>query len=295
MNIDDLHLFTRLSETGSLSAVARQLDVTPATVSAALKRMERQLGVRLLERTTRSARLTAEGERFLQTCQAMLLTWARGKATLNQGLRSVEGRIRMAAPADTSLQFLSVWLGEYKLLYPKTDITVMVGDHMHGMTREAVDIAIRYGELTDSSMVCRRLHSSERVLVAAPDYVKRFGLPNTPSDLQAHRCLAWLTREQPKSQWSFQAADGTTETVSVRPSLCGDSALVRSWALQGEGIAYKALIDVRADIREGRLVRLLTQYVGEPVPINAIMQSARYLPARVRTMLMFLAERFSRA
>ena len=81
MNIDDLHLFARLSESGSLSAVARQLEVTPATVSATLKRMEKQLGVRLLERTTRSARLTAEGERFLQTCQAMLLTWARGKAT----------------------------------------------------------------------------------------------------------------------------------------------------------------------------------------------------------------------
>ena len=92
------------------------------------------------------------------------------------------------------------------------------------------------------------------------------------------------------------AADGSTETVSVRPALCGDSALVRSWALQGEGIAYKALIDVRADIHgRRRLVRLLDNYVGEPVPINAIMQSARYLPARVRTMLTFLAERFSKA
>ena len=294
MHIDDLALFVRLGQSGSLSAAARQLEVTPAAVSAALKRIEGQLGVRLVERTTRSIRLTAEGERFLQTCEAMLLTWARGRATLNQGVRAVEGRIRIAAPTDTSLQFLCAWLGEYKLLYPRIQITVMVGDRMHEMMREGVDIAIRYGELTDSSMVCRRLASSERVLVAAPAYLKLFGTPHMPSDLHTHRCLAWLTRDQPKSQWSFQSPAGSTETVAIRPALCGDSALVRAWALQGEGIAYKALIDVGDDIRAGRLVRLLADHVGEPVPINAILPSARYLPARVRTMLTFLVERFGR-
>ena len=292
MHLDDLRLFSRLAETASLSAAARQLDLTPAAVSAALKRIETQLGVRLIERTTRSIRLTAEGERFLQTCEAMLLTWTRGRATLNKGAHAVEGRVRIAAPTDTSLQFLCAWLGEYQAAYPRTQVVVLMGDRMHDVTREAVDIAIRYGELEDSSMVSRLLCRSERVLVASPRYVTRFGAPRSPADLAEHRCLAWLRRDQPKAQWSFGTPGGSTETIVVRPVLCGDSAMVRAWALRGDGIAHKAMIDVAADLRAGHLVRLLGDHSGEIVPVSAVMPSGRYVPARVRAVLTFLADRF---
>jgi molybdate transport repressor ModE-like protein len=293
MDTSDFHLFVQIAQCGSLSGAARQAGITAAGVSARLKRMEGELQVRLVERTTRSARLTAEGERFLQTCEAMAMTWARGKASLRRGAKSLEGQIRLAAPSDTSMQMLCPWLADYGSRHPGLRITVLVADRMHDVNREAVDVAIRYGELEDSSMVSRLLCQSDRVLVAAPSYLARAGKPSQPADLTQHRCLAWLRRDQPKAHWSFGMPDGRTESVVVDAVLCGDGSLVRSWALCGAGIAYKARADVLGDLRDGRLVQLLPHLSGEAVPISAVILSRRYLPARVRSLLQFLVERFA--
>ena len=139
-------------------------------------------------------------------------------------------------------------------MHPRLEVTLRVGDRMHDLPREAVDIAIRYGELSDSSMVSRLLVRTSRVLVAAPAYLDRSPPLRAPADLANHRCLAWLSRDQPKVQWSFVSPEGVTETVVVKPALCGDSLLVRQWAVRGEGVTYKARVDVAADIRAGRLM-----------------------------------------
>jgi len=293
MQLDDLDLFLRVAHARSLSEAARHLDQTPSSVSARLKRIEEELGVRLVERTTRTLRLTPEGERFVQTCEAITATWARGRGLLRQDARSVEGRIHIAAPTDTCTQFLAEWIGDYARMHPRLTVTLRVGDRMHDLPREAVDIAIRYGELSDSSMVSRVLVRARRVLVAAPKYLERGAPISSPGDLSSHRCLAWLSRDQPKVQWTFVSPEGTSETVVVEPALCGDSLLVRQWALRGEGVAYKANVDVAADLRAGRLVRLLEDYEGEPVPISAVMPSGRHMPTRVRAMVDHLAKRFA--
>jgi DNA-binding transcriptional LysR family regulator len=293
MHLGDLSLFARVAQTRSLSEAARQLDQTPAAISVRLKRIEKELGVRLVERTTRSLRLTPEGERFLQTCETMTLAWTQGQGLLHQDARGVEGRIHIAAPTDTSAQFLSDWVGEYTRAFPRLAVSLHVGDRMHDMPREAVDIAIRYGQLADSSMVSRLLTLSHRVLVASPAYLAGAAPLLCPSDLANHRCLAWLTRDQPKVQWTFNQPAGSSQTVVVQPALCGDGLLVRLWAVHGDGVAYKALIDVQGDIRAGRLIRLLSEYEGESVPINAVLPSARYVPTRVRAMLDYLARRFA--
>lgn len=293
MEIADFQLFTHIAQSGSLTGAARQVGLTVAAVSARLKRMEAELQVRLVERTTRAVRLTAEGERFLQTCEAMTMTWARGKAQLRKGARALEGLIRLAAPSDTSLQLLCPWMAEYTNRHPGVRITVLVGDRMHDVNREAVDIAIRYGELEDSAMVGRMLCHSERVLVASPDYVARAGVPGKPADLLGHRCLAWLRRDQAKAHWSFGLQDGRTDTVVIEPVLSGDGALVRAWAIAGAGIAYKARVDVEHDIREGRLVHLLPDLVGEAVPVTAVIASRSYVPTRVRSLLKYLTDRYA--
>ena len=123
--------------------------------------------------------------------------------------------MRVAAPSDTSLQLLCTWTDEYTLRHPGARVMVFVGDRMHDFNRDAVDIAIRYGELKDSSMVGRLLTSCERIVVAAPAYLQRAGVPRTPADLLQHRCLAWLRRDQPKVQWSFGLPDGRTESIVV--------------------------------------------------------------------------------
>ena len=293
MHLDDLSLFLRVAHAQSLSEAARHLDQTPASVSARLKRIEEELGVRLVERTTRALRLTPEGERFMQTCDAMTAAWARGQSLLRQDAREVEGRISIAAPTDTSAQFLSDWVADYAKAHSRLLVTLRVGDRMHDLPREVVDIAIRYGELSDSSMVGRVLVRSQRWLVASPGYLERAPPLRCPADLAAHRCLAWQARDQPKIQWTFVSPAGVSETVVVEPALCGDSFVVRQWAVRGHGVAYKASVDVAADVRAGRLVRLLEEYEGEPVPISAVMPSGRHVPARVRAMVDHLAARFA--
>jgi len=293
MQLDDLGLFLRVAQTRSLSEAARQLDQTPSAVSARLKRIEEELGVRLVERTTRSLRLTPEGERFMQTCETMTSAWTRGRSLLRQDSRTVEGHIHIAAPTDTSAQFLSEWIGDYTSAHPRLAVTLRVGDRMHDMPREAVDIAVRYGELSDSSMISRMLVRAQRYVVASPKYLERSAPLLSPADLVNHRCLAWLTRDQPKVQWSFVSPSGSTDVVAVKPALCGDSLLVRQWAVRGDGVAYKANVDVAEDIRAGRLVRLLADYEGEAVPISAVMPSGRFVPTRVRAMVDHLAARFA--
>src|SRR6201991_5009405 len=130
MHLDDLGLFLRVAQALSLSEAARQLDQTPSAVSAKLKRIEEELGVRLVERTTRSLRLTPEGERFMQTCETMTSAWTRGQSLLRQDARSVEGLIHIAAPSDTSSQFLGEWIGEYIHAHPRLSVTLRVGDRM---------------------------------------------------------------------------------------------------------------------------------------------------------------------
>ena len=293
MHLDDLGLFLRVAHAQSLSEAARHLDLTPASVSARLKRIEEELGVRLVERTTRSLRLTPEGERFMQTCDSMTSAWTRGQSMLRQDSRSVEGRIHIAAPTDTSSQFLGEWIGDYINEHPRLAVTLRVGDRMHDLPREVVDIAIRYGELSDSSMISRLLVRAQRYVVASPEYLERSAPLLCPADLVNHRCLAWLTRDQPKVQWSFISPSGSTESLVVKPTLCGDSLLVRQWAVRGDGVAYKANVDVAADLRAGRLVRVLTEYQGEALPISAVMPSGRFIPARVRAMVDYLAQRFA--
>jgi len=293
MQLDDLGLFLRVAQTQSLSEAARQLNQTPSAVSARLKRIEEELGVRLVERTTRSLRLTPEGERFMLTCDTMTSTWTRGQSMLRQDSQAVEGRIQIAAPTDTSAQFLSDWIGDYVAAHPLLAVTLRVGDRMHDLPREAVDIAVRYGELSDSSMISRTLVHARRYVVASPKYLERSAQLLCPADLVNHRCLAWLTRDQAKVQWTFTSPSGATETVTVKPALCGDSLLVRQWAVRGDGVAYKANVDVAGDIRAGRLVRLLTEYEGEAVPISAVMPSGRFVPTRVRAMVDHLASRFA--
>jgi len=147
--------------------------------------------------------------------------------------------------------------------------------------------------LSDSSMVGRVLTRARRFLVASPAYLERSPPLLCPADLVNHRCLAWLSRDQPKVQWMFVLPTGATETIVVKPVLCGDSLVVRQWAVMGEGVCYKADVDVAADLRAGRLVRLLAQYEGEAVPISALMPSGRFLPARVRAMVDYLVQRFA--
>lgn len=294
LQLSQLQLFLRLADAGSLSAAARQLQLTPAAASASLKRLEALLKVRLVERSTRSLRLTPEGELLREHAQRALGSLDDAMSLLGARRERLEGEVHIAAPSDLGRQVLSPVLDGFLAQHPGLRVALHLSDAMHDLRREQVDIALRYGVLRDSGLVARHLHTTTRVLVASPAYLAEHGSPSHPQELERHNCLPLTLGGRAQMVWPF--AKGT-QTLEVRVSgnrRADDGGLVREWALQGLGVAFKSRLDVLADLRAGRLVALLPLWTRAPFPLHAVLPGNRHVPLRVRRLVDWLAERFAR-
>lgn len=295
MHLDDVRMFCVVAQAGSFSSAARRLNISPAAVSLAIKRIEAAHRARLFERSTRSIRLTAEGQVFLAGCESILATWEDTIAKLASPDGVLEGDVHIAAPIDLTYQHLGTWLADWQRKHPRLRLTLHVSDRMHDVKRDTVDIAIRYGELPDSSLVAHRLCSAPRVAVASPRYLARVEMPTKPADLARHVAVLWSAGDQPLRDWHFWRGPkvrGAGEVVRMRGDLCADGMLARRWALEGRGIAFKVLWDVIDDLEAGRLVRVLPNYRGQEVPVHAVLPSRTHQPQRVRAVLELLLEEF---
>lgn len=291
--LSDLQLFLRTADTSNLSAAARQLQITPAAASAALKRLEHSLQVRLFERSTRALRLTAEGELFRDYCSRALDILSDGEAQVRQGRRALAGTVHLAAPTDLTRALLMPWLDEFQTLYPEVELVVHVSDTLQDLLRDTLQLALRYGSLPDSRLQARLLHPGGRVLAAAPAYLEQHGHPQTPEQLVDHACLTFYTQGQVNKRWTFyRAGKPVTVTVKGRRS-CDDSSLARAWALQGKGLIYKCGLELQDDLQAGRLQALLPDYGMEAIPLHAVYVGSKYLPLRVRVLLDFFIEKFA--
>ncbi|KJK17964.1 LysR family transcriptional regulator [Pseudomonas sp. NPDC087612] len=269
MRIDDLQLFVRAAELGSLSAAARLLDLSPAVASASLKRLEQQLGVRLLARSTRNLRLTAEGEGFLQHARSALASLEEGRRILAHGQDQVSGTLLLSAPSDFGRNVLLPWLDELQHEHPQLNLRLLLGDRNADLFRQPADIALRYGAPEDSSLVALPVCAdNRRVLCASPAYLARYGAPMEVAHLAQHNCLLYQLGNRVHDHWRF--GEGANEVgVSVSGDrFCDDADVVRRWALAGVGIAYKSWLDVAYDVQAGRLRLLLPHVHGEAAPLN---------------------------
>lgn len=291
-SVDDLALFVRVAELGSLSAAARAADLLPATASATLKRLEAALGVRLVERTTRKLRLTSEGEIWYEHARRALTAVEDGRAALAQTRSTIAGELRIAGPADFGRQYLLPWLAEFRREHPRLSVTLRLGDALSDLHAEPVDLAVRYGSLPDSALVARALATdNRRVVCAAPQYWARAGRPTTPADLTQHECLCYRLDSRPYTDWQFSGAKGAV-SVQVRGGLASDDgSAVREWALAGCGVAYKSWIDVAADVRGGRLQTALDDWHGEPAPLYVVFPGLQHQPPRLRAVVDWLLAR----
>lgn len=288
--LSDLQVFQRAANAISLSAAARQLDLTPAGVSASIKRLEQSLGARLFERSARVLRLTPAGQAFLQASGTALAALAEGEQAVREGQAGADGEIRLAAPSDLARTLLNDLLARFMARHPQLRVVMLLSDAVHDLLRDAVDLAVRYGEPQDSRLVARPLCTTRRIACASPDYVRRHGVPATPQALAEHDCIVYQVRSRLDNTWVFtQGADAVNVTVSGRLAT-DDSALARQWAVEGRGIVCKSDLDLADDLRHGRLVPLLAAWQGECVPLHAVHTGQRQLPRRVRLLLDFLAE-----
>ena len=271
VRIEDLQVFVRAAETGSFSAAARELDLTPAVASAALKRLEGELQSRLFIRSTRSLRLTTDGERYLAHARNALDALASGVEAIHRDKQHISGSLSLSMPSDLGRSQLLGWLDAFQQRHPAVSVQIRISDRLADLYRQPVDIALRYGLLDDSSLIALPLvPDNRRILVATPAYLEQHGVPQTPAQLRQHNCLRFVLNEITHERWHFQLADAD-HTVTVHGDrVSDDGEVVRRWALAGAGIAYKSKLDVLPDISAGRLISLLPQYSTEAAPFYLI-------------------------
>ncbi len=291
--LQDLDIFVRTVDSGSLSATARALDLTPAAASAALKRLEAELGVPLFVRSTRSLRLTQQGERFLAQCRPALEALQQASHELGEGGEALQGVLRLSAPSDLGRNVLLPWLDEFQQLHPRVDIRLQLSDSIANVYSQPVDAAFRYGEPPDSSLVALPLAASHRrVLCASPAYLERHAAPASPHELAEHDCLCFMLNDEVHDRWRFWLGDAPPITVQVKGvNVSNDGDAVRRWALMGRGIAYKAFFDVAADLAQGRLQPLCTDWTTEATPLYLVLPGRRQLTPLLRSLRDFVAER----
>jgi len=292
IRFDDVQLFLRSAALGGFSDAAREADLLPGQVSAAIKRLEKELDVRLFARSTRSLRLTPEGERWLPHAQAVVDALREGREQLHAERAELRGHLQISAPSDLGRNVLLPWFAAFRRQHPALTLRLFFSDRVADVFREPVDIAIRYNATADASYVTLPLApANRRVLCASPGWLERHG-PLTDLDELARRdCLLYAMGGRMHDKWAF-TEDGRRRVVHVRGPLQSDDAdVVRRLALDGEGVVYKSWLDLAEDVRCGRLVQLLPEVVGEPTPLHLVTPHRRQSSPAVRALHAWLRQR----
>lgn len=293
VRFDDLQLFVRTAALGSFSRAAREVDLLPGQVAAAIARLERELDLRLFVRTTRSLRLTAEGAQYLPYAQEGLAALREGQARVQGEAAELAGTLQVAAPSDLGRNVLLPWLTAFRRAHPRLQLHLQLSDQVADVFRDPVDIAFRLGRFDNASYVALPLLAgNRRVLVASPSYLQAHPAPDSLDALKDHACLLYQLGGRTHDRWSFEQ-DGRRSVVAVRGAmLCDDADVVRRWAVAGEGIAYKSWLDVGDDVRAGRLEVLLDGQ-GESLPLNVVCPHRKQFSPAVRQLHGFLGERLT--
>jgi DNA-binding transcriptional LysR family regulator len=290
--LQDLELFRLVVKTGSLTAAGRLLGLSPATMTARIQAMETFYGVKLLRRTTRNLSPTNEGQIRFEGAKRVLEEAEALDASIKQGSQDVRGSISLTAPTDLGRQYVAALVDEFIGFHPNIQVKLVLTDRVLDFVESGADVAIRYGNLPDSSLITRRLGRDRLIPCCSPAYAARRGIPEHPRELDAHNCLVFLRASSTSNVWHF-SENGNPLTVPVYGDRqTNDGVTLRAWALQGIGIAMKSALEIVEDLRENRLVALLEPYTRETQGLHLLTESGRNLPQRVRVFIDFSVQYF---
>ena len=282
--IEDFHVFVAVAERGSFSAAARVLRLTPSTVSKLIARIEARFGVRAFDRTSKAATLTREGEAYLEHIRRVIDAMADVDALADRLARAPQGTLRIHTMPSFAHHQLVPLLAEFVGEYPDLRFEFRLGPRFVTLTDD-MDMAIQFGALPDSSLVARKIASSRRLLCASPMYVRRHGMPSTPSDLARHTLLSYSIPG--RESWSF-IEDGKLRSILVQSRITADQAdFLLELACSGMGIARLPEYQVADDLVSGRLVAVLPDTSARE-PIYAIVRTRRNLSPRLRIFIDFV-------
>ncbi|WP_416424359.1 LysR family transcriptional regulator [Pseudomonas sp. App30] len=288
----DLSFFHLLAKQGSLVATARELGVTPPAVSKRLAALEARLGVRLVNRTTRSMSLTPEGELYFAHVARILAQIDEAEQLVSSSRATPKGLIRVNASLGFGRRHIGPALAAFFSHYPEVEIQLEISDHPLDLATHGFDLGIRFGSLPDAALHARKIASNRRLLCASPLYLEKHGTPVKLADLARHNCIFIRQNESPYGVWSFNHG-GRTENVKVHGALgCNDGEVALNWALEGYGILLRAEWDIARYVRSGRLRLVLEDQTPTRADVYAVYPQQLHLSARVRRLIDFLIERF---
>lgn len=291
----DYRIFAAIAETGGITAAANRLGLNKSFVSRALAAMEESLGTRLVQRTTRRLCLTETGETLAACARRIVEEMENAEAAIEASSDAPRGDLKVTAPFSILRFVIAPRIGGFRNKYPSVRLYLDATMRIVDLVEEGIDLAIRIGDLQPSTMIVRRLATAPVVLVASPSYVERRGAPQEPEDLAAHD-VANLKRDLSSDLWTLTSKTRPPAKIEVTPvAAVHDPGILLDLALNGVGVAPMPELYARAALADGKLVRVLGDYVQREAPINALYPSRRILAPKVRAFVDFAAEAFASA
>ena len=291
MLLEDLQVVIKVAEFRSITAAAASLDMRTATASAAIKRVESQLGFDLFIRTTRSLRLSTAGERYLPVCEQALDMLEGAKMNLQEDADNIEGELRLGLSSDLGRNVIAPWLDEFIQQHSNVKVKLHLSDSNVDFYRDPVDIALRYGSPNDTNLYGFKVCEVPRTLIASPTYLQQHPKPTTLNDLQGHNGLFYQLHDIVYNDWAFEHDNQPVKIKMSGNRASNDGDMVRRWCVAGKGVAVKSSLDVCDDLLEKRLVPLLPDYIPKPTQLWLICPSRQSITPAVRLLRDTLREK----
>lgn len=291
----EFEFFILLAKKSSLSAAARELNITPPAATKRLASMEQRIGVRLVNRTTRRVSLTAEGELYLSHALRIQSEIRDMEDAVSSSRLAPKGLLRVNATLGFGRTCIAPLVSAFTKKHPEVEVQLQLTDRPIDLVEEAFDLGIRFGKLPDTRLSARKIMSNRRFLCAAPAYLKKFGKPQSPQELALHHCIIHRQNDDAYGVWRLMRGR-KIETVKVRGSLSSnDGDVVLGWALDGHGILLRSEWDLAKYLESGRLQIVLEDFMPAPADLFVFYPSRQHLSAKVRAFIDFLIADFGAA
>ena len=284
MLLEDLYVVLKVAEFRSITAAATNLDMRTATASAALKRVEANLGAELFIRTTRQLRLSSAGEKYIPQCEQAILLLEQAKQNMKGEQDIIDGDLRLSVSSDLGRNVVIPWLDDFMQTHTKVSLRVSISDTNVDFYRDSVDLALRYGSPNDANLYGFKICNVPRLICASQAYLDKHGTPNQPQDLAEHNALLYQLQNLTHDIWEFtQGTDSTKVKVSGN-RVANDADLVRRWCVNGKGISAKSCLDMAHDLLNNNLVTVMSDYQVKPTELWLIFPSRQSITPATRLL-----------
>lgn len=284
MLLEDLNVILKVAEFRSITAAAESLDMRTATASAAIKRVERSLGVELFIRTTRHLRLSVAGEKYIPHCEQALQMLALAKQNVKDNLDIIDGELRISVPSDLGRHLILPWLDEFMQVHTGVSVKLHISDSNIDFYRDPVDIALRYGSPNDANLYGFKICNVPRVVCATPQYLATHGIPLHPNDLTTHNGLLYQLHDIIYDVWEFSHQGESIKVKMQSNRASNDAELVRRWCVSGKGIVAKSCLDMSHDLLSEQVVPVLSNFEAKSTELWLICPSRQTITPAVRLL-----------